>query len=139
MESLELREEIKRGNVTYFLQTSFIADKKQIKSSFFRNGSVFDTSIRVFEEVPGRDRLRELAKDIHSSNKGRFRFILDIRDRMREQNEPVPHVKIAQALLARNLFIEAIAEAEIALGKGAVDSAPWIVKGESWYRLGESD
>ncbi|HSG28780.1 MAG TPA: hypothetical protein VLA34_09890 [Candidatus Krumholzibacterium sp.] len=139
MKSLELREEIRRGNVTYFLQTSFIGERKQIQSSFYRNGTVFDTFNKEFEEIPARESLRELTKDVHAFNKSRFQSLLDVRDRLSSHPEPAPHVKVARALLRRNLLIEAIAEAEIAIGKGSVDSTPLIVKGEAWFRLEEYD
>lgn len=139
VDSLELREEIRHGGATYFLQTSFILENRQIQSSFFRNGTVFDTVIQDFDEIPPKDQLRELTKGIHNRNKKKFRFLLDARDRISKNKDPHPHIKLAQALSRRNLHTEAIAEAQAAIEKGLKDSSPFIVIGEAWFRIGDFD
>lgn len=139
MASLELREEIRHGRGTYFLQTSFLSKKKQIQSSFFRNGVLFDTDVYDFDQVPPADQLRALTKDLHNRNKKRFRFLLDVSDKIKNLADPVAHLRLAQALLKRNLYDEAVNEAELAIEKGAEDSAPHLVIGEAWFRIGDYD
>ena len=138
MESFELREEIRHGGASYFLQTSYNPENGQIKSSFFRDGSVFDSVVRIVEET-GEEELRELTKEIHQRSKRSFRFILDARDNIGRSDDPNPHLRLAETLLRRNLFREAISEAETAVEKGAKDSRAWMVIGEAFFRLNELD
>ncbi|MBN2183694.1 MAG: hypothetical protein JW746_00025 [Candidatus Krumholzibacteriota bacterium] len=139
MPSLELREELKYGGIKYFLQTSYLEQQKQILSSFFRNGTVFDTIVQNFDEKPGQNELKELTKKIHGHNKRRLQFIFNARKMIRDSRDPVAHLRVARALLIRNLYNEAIAEAELALENGASDSAPYIILASSWYGIGDSD
>ncbi|MCK4537436.1 MAG: tetratricopeptide repeat protein [Candidatus Krumholzibacteria bacterium] len=139
MESLELREEIKHDGKTYFLQTSFMVEEKEIRSTFFRNGSVFDEVRKKFDELPSSEQLRDITRETHGNSKRRFQFLLDAHDRLRSSSEPGAHLRLAQALARRNLHEEAIAEAESALSKGASDSAPYMITGTSWYMLGDYD
>jgi len=133
-----LREEIRHGGASYFLQTSYNTRNGQIMSSFFRDGTVFDTAVRQVEDT-GADELRELTKEIHQRNKRSFRFILDARDNIGKSDDPNPHLRLAETLLRRNLFREAIVEAETAMEKGANDSRVWLVTGEALYQLDELD
>jgi tetratricopeptide (TPR) repeat protein len=139
LESFELREEIRHGGASYFLQTSYDSDRDRIQSSFFRDGVVFDTIGRDLADDFDRGRLRELTKEIHQRNKQGFKFILDARDSIGRSDDPGPHLKLAQSLLRRNLYREAVEEAEAAVGKGANDSRAWMVIGESLYEMGEND
>lgn len=139
MENYELREEIRHGGASYFLQTSYSSENRQIQSSFFRDGTMFDSAVMEIDGEPGPSRLRELTKEIHQGSKRNFRFLLSARDRIGAAADPAPHLRLAEALLRRNLFIEAIQEAQSAVGKGSVDSRAWMVIAESWYRLGEYD
>jgi tetratricopeptide (TPR) repeat protein len=138
LESFELREEIRHGGASYFLQTSYNPETGQIKSSFFRDGTVFDSVVRTVEES-GEEELRELTKEIHQRNKRIFRFILDARDNIGRSDDPNPHLRLAETLLRRNLFREAISEAETAVEKGAKDSRAWMVMGEAFFKLNELD
>ena len=138
MDSIELREEIRHGGASYFLQTSYNPESRQIKSSFFRDGTVFDSVVRTVEDT-GEDALRELNKEIHLRNKRSFRFILDARDNIGRSDDPNPHLRLAETLLRRNLYREAISEAETAVEKGAKDSRAWMVIGEALFRLKELD
>jgi tetratricopeptide (TPR) repeat protein len=138
LDSFELREEIRYGGANYFLQTSYNLDNRQVQSSFFRDGTVFDTIIRDAEDTEPEE-LRALTKEIHQRNKRSFMFILDARDNIGRSDDPNPHLRLAETLLRRNLFREAISEAETALEKGADDSRAWLVIGESLYRLEEYD
>ncbi len=139
MESFELREEMRHGGASYFLQTSYNSENEQIQSSFFRDGAVFDTMVRKVGGDSGTEKLRELTKKIHQRNKRSFRFILDARDNIGRSDDPNPHLRLADTLLRRNLFREAIAEAETAVEKGANDSRAWMVIGEALYRMDEFD
>jgi tetratricopeptide (TPR) repeat protein len=138
VDSFELREEIRHGGASYFLQTSYNPDIGQIRSSFFRDGTVFDSIVRTVEDK-STDGLRELTKEIHQRNKRGFRFILDARDNIGRSDDPNPHLRLAETLLRRNLFREAVAEAETAVEKGAKDSRAWMVIGEALYRIDELD
>ncbi len=138
MDSFELREEIRHGGASYFLQTSYNPENGQIKSSFFRDGIVFDSVLREVDDI-GTDELRELTKEIHQRNKRSFRFIMDARDNIGRSTDPNPHLRLAETLLRRNLFREAITEAETAVEKGARDSRSWMVIGEAFFRLNELD
>ncbi len=139
LDSLELREEIRHGGSVYFLQTSLIHENRQIQSSFFRNGTVFDTIIQGFDGMTSPESLKELTKSVHNQNKKRFQFLLDVRERITNSNDPAGHLKLARALAARNLHLEAIAEAENAIQKGARDSGPYLVTAQAWYNMGDYD
>jgi tetratricopeptide (TPR) repeat protein len=135
--SYELREEIDYGGTKYFLQTSFLPGKGHIESSFFKNGVLFDTSIREIEGKMPQDALKELSREVHLDNKRKFVFLLDVAHRIREVVHPKPHLRLAQALFNRNLYAEAIREAQQAVVKGDKSSLPLIVIGGSYYRMGE--
>lgn len=137
MENYELREEIRHGGASYFLQTSYSSENRQIQSSFFRDGMMFDSTVMTVDGEPVPSRLRELTKEIHQSSKRNFRFLLAARDRISGARDPAPHLRLAEALLRRNLFIEAIHEAQAAVEKGSTDSRAWLVIAESRYRLGQ--
>ena len=139
LESFELREEIRHDGKTYFLQTSFLIEEKEIRSAFFRNGIVFDEVRRKLDELPSSELLRDITRETHGNSKRRFQFLLDACDRLRSSGEPGAHLRLAQALARRNLHEEAIAEAEYALSKGASDSTPYMITGTSWYMLGDYD
>ncbi|MBN2072189.1 MAG: hypothetical protein JW814_12105 [Candidatus Krumholzibacteriota bacterium] len=138
MQSLELREELSFGGSKYFLQTSYLYQQNQILSSFFRDGSVFDTIEHNFDEQPDDEALKELTKNLHNHNKRRFQFIFTARDKIKNSHDPAAHMRMARALLMRNLNNEAIAEAKMALKNGAKDSGPYIVLASSWYGIGDS-
>ena len=135
--SFELREEIDHGGMKYFLQTSYVPNKERIESSFFKNGVLFDTRTKTVEGKTPSEVLKSLSRDVHNENKKRFLFILEIKDRIRDAVNPKPHLRLAQALFKRNLFTEAIREAQQAITKGDDSSIPLIVIGESYYRLKE--
>jgi tetratricopeptide (TPR) repeat protein len=139
LEGFELREEIRYGGSSYFLQTSFNPESEQVTSSFFRDGAVFDTMVRKAGGDSEPEELRELTKKVHQQNKRSFRFILDARDNIARSDDPNPHLRLAKVLLRRNLFREAISEAETAVEKGANDSRAWMVIGESFYMMDELD
>ncbi len=139
MSSLELREELKYSGNKYFLQTCYLEQQNHILSSFFRNGTVFDSIVHPFDEKPGRDELKELTKNIHAHNKKRFQFIFEARKIIGDSRDHSAHLKVARALLIRNLYNEAIEEAELALENGAEDSLPYIILASSWFGLGDSD
>ncbi len=135
--SFELREEIDHGGTRYFLQTSYVKNKERIESSFFKNGVLFDTKTKSVEGKTPLEILKSLSRDVHNENKKRFLFILEIQDRIRDAVNPKPHLRLAQALFKRNMFSEAIREAQLAITNGDSSSIPLIVIGESYYRLGE--
>ncbi len=137
MESLELREEIRRGVDRYFLQTSYIPEMSYIQSSFFREGEVFYSVVHQIEEDPTKDLLKEITKDFHNENKKHFTFLLQARDKVQRIDDPVPHLKLSQALARRNLHSEAIEEAQLAIEKGCIDSMAQMVIGRSWFKLGD--
>ena len=139
MDSFELREEIRHGGRNYFLQTSYLPRKGHIQTSFFANGGLFDTVVEVVEkDTPAAD-LRRLTRDIHQRNRDRFRLLLDARDVVDRSDDPHPHLKIAQTLFWRNLFVESIQEAQSAIVKGNTDSLPYLVMGAAYYRLENYD
>ncbi len=135
VESFELREEIQHGGRSYFLQTSFLPRKGHVQTSFFANGGLFDTIIETVDGDSPLPDLRKLTKDIHQENRDRFQLLLDARDVVDRSDDPLPHLKIAQTLFKRNLFIESIQEAQSAIIKGNKDSLPYFVMGASYYRL----
>jgi Tfp pilus assembly protein PilF len=137
VENYELREEIRHGGASYFLQTSYNSESGQIQSSFFRDGAMFDSVVMDIDGEPVPSRLRELTKEIHQNSKRNFRVLLAARDRIGRASDPAPHLRLAEALLGRNLFIEAMQEAESAIEKGSKDSRAWMVIAESRYRLGQ--
>lgn len=134
-----MREEIEYGGRNYFLQTGFLPKKKCIQSSFFANGALFDTQIRRIEGKPSPDDLKTLTKEFHLHNKSKFQFILGVREKAKTSDNPLTHLKLAQALFRRNLYAESIREAELAIEKGNTDSLPYIVIGSAFYRVGEYD
>jgi tetratricopeptide (TPR) repeat protein len=135
--SFELREEIDHAGVKYFLQTSFLPHKEQIESSFFKNGVLFDTLVAKADGSMPENRLKELSREVHLGNKRKLLFLLDVKDRIKDSINPKPHLRLAQALFKRNLFTEAIREAQQAITKGDKSSLPLIVIGESYYGEGE--
>jgi len=139
LDGLELREEIRHSGAVYFLQTSLAGEGRQIQSSFFRDGAVFDTIIRGLNGMASPEGINDLTKAFHVQNKKRFQLLLDVRGKIRHSKDPAAHLKLARALSARNLHSEAIAEAESAIEKGARDSAPHIVVAESLYKMENYD
>ncbi|MCK4235699.1 MAG: tetratricopeptide repeat protein [Candidatus Krumholzibacteria bacterium] len=137
MNSFELREEINHGGSKYFLQTSFMPKKGCIQSSFFKNGALFDTVVKEVDEKSSTQDIRSLTKEVHIRNKGKLQFLLDVRDNVNKSIDYIPHLRLAQALFRRNLFAEAIKESQLAIEKGDNDSQPYIVIGESFYRMGD--
>jgi tetratricopeptide (TPR) repeat protein len=135
--SFELREEIDHGGTRYFLQTSYVPNKERIESSFFKNGILFDTRSKAVDGKTPSEVLKSLSREVHNENKKRFLFMLEIQDRIRDAVNPKPHLRLAQALFKRNLYTEAIREAQQAITKGDSSSIPLIVIGESYYKLGE--
>jgi tetratricopeptide (TPR) repeat protein len=139
LDNIELREEIKHSGGNYLLQTSFIVQNNQVCSSFFRDGRIFDSISKTVDGELSSVELKELTKTIHKHNRDKFQFILNARDSVKTSDDPNPHLKLAEALLRRNLYEEAIVEAETALEKGAKDSRAWKVIGESWFMMDEND
>ena len=137
MDSFELREEIDHGGSRYFLQTSYVPKKRCIQSSFFKNGVLFDTLIQKVDDESTTSDLRGQTKDVHVLNKKKFHFLLDVREKVNKSRDPMPHLRLAQALYRRNLFMEAIQESELAIEKGDNDSQPYIIIGESLYKMGD--
>lgn len=137
MESYELREEIQHGGRSYFLQTSYLPRKGHVQTSFFVNGGLFDSIIEAVDGDTLPTDLRKLTKDIHQRNRDRFQLLLDARAAVDRLDDPLPHLKIAQTLFKRNLFVESIQEAQSAIIKGNKDSLPYFVMGASYYRLDE--
>lgn len=135
--SFELREEIDHSGVRYFLQTSYLPHKEQIESSFFKNGVLFDTVVAEADGSMPEDRLKELSRKVHLENKRKFLFLLDVQGRIKDSIHPKPHLRLAQALYRRNLYTEAIREAQLAITKGDKGSLPLIVIGESYFGMGE--
>jgi len=134
--SFELREEIDHAGVKYFLQTSFLPHKEQIESSFFKNGVLFDTVVTGADGSMPEGKLKELSRNVHLENKRKFLFLLDVQGRITDTINPKPHLRLAQALYRRNLYTEAIREAQQAITKGDKSSLPLIVIGESYYGMG---
>jgi tetratricopeptide (TPR) repeat protein len=135
--SFELREEIDHAGMKYFLQTSFLPHKEQIESSFFKNGILFDTVVAKADGSMPENRLKELSREVHLENKRKFLFLLDVQNRIKDSINPKPHLRLAQALYRRNLYNEAIREAQQAITKGDKSSLPLIVIGESYYGMGD--
>lgn len=139
MDSFELREEINHGGNKYFLQTSLLPRKEVVQSTFFKNGTMFDTITEGIDSSANSEDLRVLTKEVHRQNKKKFRALLEAREKVQGTNDPVPHLKLAQALFRRNLYAEAVQEAELAIRKGEKDSRPHLVIGESLLRMGDLD
>lgn len=137
MDGFELREEIDHGGSKYFLQTSFLPKEGCIQSSFFKDGVLFDTVTRPLSKEESSTGAREMTKDAHLLSRKKFQFLLDARDRVKTSKDPIHHLKLAQALFRKNLFTEAVQEAEKALLTGRSDSRPYIVIGDSYFRMGE--
>jgi len=137
VDSFELREEMRHGGRSYFLQTSFLPQKGHVQTSFFSNGGLFDTMIETVDKDRPPQDLRRTTKDIHQRNRDRFQLLLDARDAVDRSDDPLPHLKIAQTLFKRNLFVESIQEAQSAIIKGNKDSQPYLVMGAAYYRLGD--
>jgi len=137
--SFELREEIDHGGRKYFLQTSLLAQKGLIQSSFFKNGAIFDTIQVSVDGKSAPDDLRRATKDVHIENKRKFLLILGVSERFRSSDDPKPCLKIAQALFKRRLFHEAIQEAQKSIEKGNKDSLPNMIIGEAHYEMGNFD
>jgi len=137
LNGFELREELDHGGRKYFLQTSFFESERKIKSSFFKNGTLFDRiDLDVPEELDGEG-IKDKTKSFHNDNKRRFLLLLKARDRIKSSIDHMAHLRVAQALFSRNLFSEAVQEAQEAVKNGCDDSAPYIIIGESYYNLGE--
>ncbi len=137
MDSFELREELDHGGRVYFLQTSYMPQKRQIQSSFFKNGELFDTIVHEIDEKASSNDLKSLTKEIHVRNKDKLHSLLCVRDRVKDADAPAPHLKLAQALYRRNLHTESIQEAELAIRKGDRSSKPYMIMGEAYYEMGE--
>jgi len=118
LNSFELREEIDHGGRVYFLQTSYVPDTDRIKSSFFKNGVLFDTVVHEINEKISPNELKSLTKEVHLHNKGKLQALLRARDKVKNFDSAQSHLKLAEALFRRNLFVEAIQECELALKKG---------------------
>lgn len=138
MENFELREEIRQGDGTYFLQTSYNAESGLVQSVFYRDGEMFDAVAGPVDAASSKAQLRELTKETHRQNKRNFRLLLSARDGISGLSDPGPHLRLAEALLRRNLHREAIAEAESAIAKGSADSRAWMVLAEARYRGGDA-
>jgi len=137
LNGFELREELDHGGRKYFLQTSFLEKDGKIQSSFFKNGALFDRTDMVVDEGLGNEALKSITKRFHNDNKRRFLLLLKARDKIKSSIDHMAHLRVAQALFSRNLFTEAIQEAQEAIKNGCEDSAPYIIIGESHYRLGD--
>jgi tetratricopeptide (TPR) repeat protein len=133
----ELREEIEQGGKKYFLQTSLLAQRSLIQSSFFKNGALFDTVQVGVDGKSSPEELRRATREIHIENKRKFILVLNCMERVRPSEDPRPHLRIAQALFKRHLYQEAIQEAQKSVQKGNSDSLPYLVIGESYYEMGE--
>lgn len=136
-DSFELREEIKRGEDRYFIHTTFLPEDETVKTSFFKEGRCFDTCSRRYHDIDSPDRVVELSKSFHGRNRDNFLLLLDAKRKIGPSNKPSSHLKLAGTLLLRNLFEEAIEEAETAIDKGEKGSGPYKIIGEAYYRLGE--
>jgi tetratricopeptide (TPR) repeat protein len=139
VDSFELREEMDHGGSKYFLQTSLLPQKEVIQSSFFKNGTLFDTVTRGIDASSDPDDLRTLTKNIHLHSKEKFQLLLRAREKVKNSNDPLPHSKLAQALFVRNLYAEAAHEARLAIEKGNKESQPFVVLGESLRQMGEHE
>ena len=137
MSAFELREEIDFAGRRYFLQTSFSSHKKEIRSSFFKSGALFDTLSAEVDDGLSEDELKESIKRFHLENKRNFLLLLKAREKIKSSIDQTAHLRVAQALFARNLFSEAIQEAQGAVKSGNSDSMPYVIIGESYYKLGE--
>jgi len=133
----ELREEIEHGGKKYFLQTSLLAQKGVIQSSFFKGGALFDTVHVGVDGKSSPEELRKATKETHLENKSRFLLVLACMERIRPSEDPKPHLRIAQALFRRHLYEEAIQEAQKSIQKGNSDSQPYLVIGESFFEMGD--
>ena len=137
MESFELREEIDHNGRRYFIQTSYLHDQKCIRTSFYKNGALFDSSThRVVDDLV-HDDIRGLTKEVHTGSKEKFLFLLRARDKIKTIKNPTPHLKLARAFYRRNLLNEAVQEAELAIERGQRDSAPYTIIGGSFFKMGE--
>jgi len=133
----ELREEIDFNGRKYFLQTSHMQEEGRLLTSFFKNGALFD---RVEVDLTGEhseDEIKAATKNFHAENKRRFLLLLKAQEKIKSSIDHMAHLRVAQALFGRNLFVEAIQEAKEAIKNGCENSEPYIIIGESYYRLGE--
>ncbi len=139
MTGFELREEIDHAGRKYFLQTSMLPQKGIIQSSFFRNGVPFDTTDVAIDGKAPAEALRRATKEAHLENKRRFLILLGVTDRVRQSDDPKPHLRVAQALARRHLLDEAIQEARHAIEKGNKDSLPHLIIGSCSFEAGKFD
>jgi len=139
VDSIDLRENIEHDGRTYFLQTSYLPDEGCIRSSFFENGTLLDSTTHVVEKGAATVDLRKLAKDVHQNNSSKFQFLLSARDRMRKSGDPALHMRLSRALLGRKLYGEAVSEARLALEKGEKGSYPYKVISKSYFHMGDLD
>ncbi len=137
MTGFELREELDQGGKKYFLQTSLLAQKGLIQSSFFKSGAIFDTVQQSVDGESSPEELRRATKEVHLENKEKFLLVLGCMERVRSIEDPKPHLKVAQALFRRHLYEEAIQEAQKAIQKGSGESIPYLVIGESYFAMGD--
>ncbi len=133
-ESFELREEIKRNGEKYFIHTTFLPEDKTVKTSFFKEGRCFDHFTRRYDGIDSRDSVVELSKSFHGRNRDNFLLLLEAKRKIGSSKKPSSHLKLARTLLLRNLFEEAIEEAETAINKGEKGSGPYKIMGEAYYR-----
>ncbi|MCD6380027.1 hypothetical protein J7M07_06255 [bacterium] len=136
-DNFELREEINRGGEEYFLQTTFLPRDRSVITVFFKKGISFDSDTYQLKEEKSMDEAIELAKVIHNRNRDKFLLLLDVKEKISSSDKSSFHLKIANALFLRNLYHEAVDEAETAIKKGEKGAEPYKIVSESWYKIGE--
>lgn len=136
VENFELREEVKRGNEKYFLHTTFQPDNEVIRTQFYKQGQCFNTETR---ELESGDEAVRTAKSFHNKNRDDFTLLLDTREKIRSSDRSSEHIKMARALFLRNLYMEAIEEAETAIEKGEGSAEPYKIIANARFGLGQLD
>ena len=136
VENFELREEVKRGNEKYFLHTTFQPDNEVIRTQFYKQGQCFNTETRKLEPA---DEAVRASKSFHNKNRDDFTLLLDTREKIRSSDRNSEHIKMARALFLRNLYMEAIEEAETAIEKGEGSAEPYKIIADARFGLGQLD
>ena len=136
-DNFELREEINRGGEKYFLQTTFLPRDNSVVTTFFKRGGCFDSDTYRLKEKKSKDEAVELTKTIHNRNRDKFLLLLDVKEQISSSTKPSFHLKLAKALILRNLYHEAVYEAETAINKGEKGAEPYKIVGESLYKIEE--
>jgi tetratricopeptide (TPR) repeat protein len=139
-DNFELREEVRRGDRKYFLHTTFPDNETTVKTQFYREGVSFNTETREFGAgLSTQEEKVAAAKSFHNMNRDDFVLLLDTRDKICDSDRSSEHLKMARALYLKNLYDEAIDEAETAIEKGEKGAEPHKIIADAYFGMGEME